>query len=107
MLFIDFLRIEDEKLSAQLRERRNEIGRLTQEAGNIESEKESASHEIRALEAQRRLLESHNNQRRRYLQEREPDVHKSLEWLEQNRHLFQNRPIFGPMLLEVGFLLIQ
>lgn len=57
--------------------------------------------EVRNAESEQRLLEQRKNVRLNYLKRYEPDVYRSIQWLQENRNLFQSH-IYNPMMLEVG-----
>lgn len=91
---------EDHRLSLELKRRHEEEVQLTQKNMAAEEDKRGLEQELRNVEGEKRLLENRRSLRLDYLRRNEPDVYKSVQWLEQNQDKFHGK-VYNPMLLEV------
>ena len=77
-----------------------EESRLNHEKFNLEEKGDSIKQDMRNMSHECKILKQRQNHRLEYLKKNETDVYKSMDWLNENRHLFKSH-IYNPILLEV------
>lgn len=88
------------EIETQFKQSHAEDIRLNDAKLELEESEDSLKQELRRVTMECQNLKQRQTARLDYIRTNEPDVYKSIEWLEQHRHLFQSK-IYNPLLLEV------
>ncbi|KAL0279416.1 UNVERIFIED_CONTAM: hypothetical protein PYX00_000981 [Menopon gallinae] len=94
------LETREEEMGRALLKNHKEESKLSETKLNMEDDVEQLTQEMKNISVEYRLLEKKRNFRLEFLKRYEPDAYKSVEWLKENRDLFQGH-IYNPMLLEI------
>ncbi|KAK6624544.1 hypothetical protein RUM44_011403 [Polyplax serrata] len=88
------------EIETQFKQSHAEDIRLNDAKLELEESEDSLKQELRRVTMECQNLKQRQTARLDYIRTNEPDVYKSIEWLEQHRHLFQSK-IYNPLLLEL------